>query len=251
MTLLFVSDIHLSESRPEITESFEELLATEARRADGVYILGDLFEFWAGNDAASPFEQSVIKALRALADTGVPIFFMHGNRDFLIDREFATSTGCHLLPDPSVITLGDTRVALSHGDLLCTDDKAYQRFRRIVHNRWIQRAFLALSASRRRALAARIRARTRLATQGKPAAIMDVNPRAVVRLMESLEVRWLIHGHTHRPGIHHHVEPPHTLHRVVLGDWYRHPSILRIERGSLSLDDPRVTGDAAAPLPFT
>ena len=149
-----------------------------------------------------------------------------------------------------MITLGDTRVALSHGDLLCTDDKAYQRFRRIVHNRWIQRAFLALAASRRRALAARIRARTRLATQGKPAALMDVNAQAVVRLMESLEVRWLIHGHTHRPAIHHHVEPPHTLHRVVLGDWYRHPSILRIERGSLSLDDPRVTGDAAAPLHF-
>lgn len=250
MTILFLSDLHLSETRPAITEAFENLLRGEARGADAVYILGDLFEFWAGNDATSPLEHAIMDALRALSETGVPTFFIHGNRDFLIGQGFANRAGCRLLPDPSVITLGDTRVGLSHGDLLCTDDKAYQRFRRIVHNRWLQHAFLMLPASQRRRLAARIRIRTQQAARGKPAEIMDVNPQAVIRLMERLEVDWLIHGHTHRPGIHHHRGTCRTLHRVVLGDWYRQPSLLRIENGSLTLDDPRIAGNRISPRPF-
>ncbi|MDY6956644.1 MAG: UDP-2,3-diacylglucosamine diphosphatase [Pseudomonadota bacterium] len=219
-TLLF-SDVHLSPARPAIQDILIGLLHGEARRAAAVYILGDLFEYWVGDDMVPLEFAPVLDAIRALSGSGVPVFFQHGNRDFLIGAALARRCGLQLLPDPTVVELHGRRVVLTHGDLLCTADVGYQRFRRVVHNRPLQRLFLALPRAARNRIAASLRARTQQAVRGKPAAVMDVDPAAARALLEQHGAHWIIHGHTHRPAIHDLDDTNTGRLRIDLGDWYR------------------------------
>jgi len=240
MSILFISDLHLDPSRPDITETFLEFLSNEARTADGLYILGDFFEVWIGDDDPDPHHAQVMAGLRELTDAGVPAYFMHGNRDFLIGDGFARQTGCQLLADPTVIDLNGVPTLLMHGDTLCTDDVEYQQFRRVVRNPEMQRAFLAKSLEERRALAARARGESEASTQEKADAIMDVNQQAVENVMRKYGVTQLIHGHTHRPAIHRFTVDDLQMTRIVLGDWYKQKSVLRVTDGQLLLADNRV-----------
>jgi UDP-2,3-diacylglucosamine hydrolase len=230
MPTLFISDLHLDESRPHIVELFTQFLAGEARSADALYILGDFFESWIGDDDDSALAKDVAASLRDLRDRGVPIFFMHGNRDFLLGADYAARAGMTLLPDPTIIELGRERILLMHGDTLCTDDVDYQKFRVLVRDPQWQRQFLAKPLTERRAFAAHAREESRRQTSAKPEQIMDVNPAAVMAAMREHGVRRLIHGHTHRPATHQLNLDGHAAERIVLGDWYEQSSVLRMER---------------------
>ena len=217
---LFVSDLHLDESRPGIVAQFEKFLETVAPGADALFILGDLFEYWVGDDGlALPFPARVAASLKA-ATARLPVHFMHGNRDFMVAQRFARETGVALIDDPAEIDLYGTRALLMHGDTLCTDDVAYQAFRAEVRDPAWQRSALARSVPERLALARDLRERSEGAKQGKPMAIMDVSPRAVERAFADSGADLLIHGHTHRPARHvHHVQGVERV-RWVLADWY-------------------------------
>ncbi len=236
MTTLFIADLHLDPLRPEIQARFSGFLQREARQARALYILGDLFEVWVGDDAPLPEYRPGMRALRELADSGVPVYFMHGNRDFLIGQRFARECGVQLLPDPSVINLYGEPTALLHGDSLCTDDREYQRFRYWVRKPWLQDLLLRLPASLRWRIGRSIRARSQQRTRNKPMQIMDVNPEAVVARFHELGVRRMIHGHTHRPD-RHKVElgGNATAERIVLGDWFEQGSVLRVDENHCEL----------------
>lgn len=228
MTTLFISDLHLDKTRPRITELFLRFLKQEVHRTAALYILGDLFEAWIGDDDPDPQHARVMGGFREFADSGVPVYFMHGNRDFLISAEFASRTGVQLLPDPAVIELSGISTLLMHGDTLCTDDEEYQKFRLQVRDPGWQRNFLAKSLQERREFAARARIESGLSTAQKTEDIMDVNQQAVENSMRRYGVTRLIHGHTHRPGIHKFQSDGAEKIRIVLGDWYHQGSILRI-----------------------
>lgn len=232
MTTLFISDLHLDPSRPQIIRLFETFLANEARSADAVYILGDLFESWIGDDDASDLADRVANSLSRLAETGVPVYFMHGNRDFLLGGDYAKRAGLRLLDDPVVIDLGGERTLLTHGDTLCTDDVDYQKFRALVRDPAWQLRFLAQPIAERRAFAAQARGESRKQTAMKPAEIMDVNTDAVASAMRAHGVRRLIHGHTHRPATHRFELDGASAERIVLGDWYEQSSVLTWPRPS-------------------
>lgn len=235
MTTLFVSDTHLNSLQPAITEQFCAFLRTEARHAEAVYILGDLFEFWIGDDDPDPAYAQIQAELHALTATGVTCRVMHGNRDFLLGKRFCQRTGCELLTDGTVIRLYNQNVLLSHGDVLCTDDTAYQRLRRIVRNPVVQWLFGRLPLRQRERLALRIRAGSRQHTQSSMSRIMDVNPQAVKHFMAQAGVTTLIHGHTHRPAIHHLELGSDKATRIVLGDWHTQGSVLRWNRDGYEL----------------
>lgn len=237
MTTLFISDLHLSEERPEIIALFRRFLREQAAQADALYILGDLFEAWLGDDAVSPGMQPVIDELSRLTRNGVPVFVMVGNRDFLLGEQFEKMTGCTLLPDPCVINLYGTDTALMHGDTLCTDDVDYQQFRQQVRNPAWQSAFLEKSIAERIAIAREARAESKLRTQEKSADIMDVNAEAVNSIFRMHGVSRLIHGHTHRPAIHQLNVDDTPATRIVLGDWYDQSSVLRVSENKLELSD--------------
>ena len=226
MTTLFISDLHLDPERPDITGQALEFLHTEARDAEALYILGDLFEAWVGDDDPEPEKRRVITALRQLSDGGLPCFFMHGNRDFLVGEGFAAESGCTLLPDPSVVELHGTPVILMHGDTLCTDDHQYQAFRGMVRNPDWQRAMLARPLPERLALARQLRETSAASMAGKSMDIMDVNQGAVEEVMREHGVYTLLHGHTHRPAVHRFELDGHEAVRIVLGDWYTQGSAL-------------------------
>lgn len=228
MTTLLLSDLHLDETRPHSTAAFEALLAGEARHAAALYILGDLFESFIGDDDDAPLVARVAAALRELRDAGVAVYFMAGNRDFLVGPAYAARAGMTLLSDPSVIELAGKRTLLMHGDTLCTDDGEYQRFRAQVRDPAWQREFLAKPLAERRAFAALAREESRRQTAHKVAEIMDVNPRAVENVMRAHRVQRLIHGHTHRPATHQFLLDGETAERIVLGDWYEQASVLRM-----------------------
>lgn len=215
----FISDLHLSPERPATLEVLGRFLEGRAARARRLYILGDLFDVWIGDDDDSPFNLEVGARLRSLRDRGTELYFMGGNRDFLVGRRFARATGCALLPDVQVIDLHGTPTLITHGDLLCTDDRAYQRFRRRVRNPLVIWLFLRKSLARRRAIAAYYRARGRRAVADKAPEIMDANPRAVEAYLRQWRVRQLIHGHTHRPACHHLTLDGQPATRWVLADW--------------------------------
>ncbi len=214
MSTLFIADLHLCAQEPAITAGFLRFLQREAVHADALYILGDLFEAWIGDDDPEPLHHEIAAALKALHQAGVPCYFIHGNRDFLLGKRFAKQSGMILLPEEQVVELYGRKILILHGDTLCTDDQAYQEFRKKVHNTWIQRAFLALPLRWRLKIAAKMRARSQQSNQYKSTAIMDVNPQAVEQAMLRHNVHWMIHGHTHRPAIHPLALPNGEAHRL-------------------------------------
>lgn len=237
MTTLFISDLHLTEERPKIIALFRTFLREEAAQADALYILGDLFEAWLGDDAVLPSMQPVLGELSTLTKKGVPVFVMVGNRDFLLGEQFEKTTGCKLLPDPSVINLCGLDTLLMHGDTLCTDDVDYQAFRKQVRNHAWQSAVLAKSIDERIAMAREARAESKARTQEKSEDIMDVNADAVSEAFRKHNISRLIHGHTHRPAIHQLTVDNKPVTRIVLGDWYDHSSVLRICGKNVELSD--------------
>lgn len=231
---LFIADLHLCQEEPAITAGFLHFLQREAPHCDALYILGDLFEAWIGDDDPNPLHQQVASALRALP---VPVYFIHGNRDFLVGRRFARASGMTLLPEEQVLTLYGHRLLIMHGDTLCTDDASYLRFRAKVHNPWIQRLFLALPLWVRKRIAARMRADSKQANQHKSQSIMDVNQDAVVATMQRHQVPLLIHGHTHRPAIHTLTLQSETAQRAVLGAWHSRGSMIQLDAAGIQLID--------------
>jgi UDP-2,3-diacylglucosamine hydrolase len=235
MARLFVSDVHLDAAAPEATEQFLTFLRTEAAAAEALYILGDLFEAWVGDDDEEPGNERVCRALRELNHRGVACFALHGNRDFLLGSGFCARSGCRLLSDPTIVELDGERVLLSHGDALCTDDHPYQELRTIVRDRSWQQRFLALPLSSREQLADEARAGSRRHTSRTVPYIMDVNSQAVVAAFRAARVRRIVHGHTHRPGVHELEVDGAAAQRIVLGAWYEQGSFLRHERGVYEL----------------
>ena len=228
MPTFFISDLHLDESRPRLIAAFEEFLAGEARGAQALYILGDLFESYIGDDDDAPLNVHVARATRTLRDTGVPVLFMHGNRDFLLGSDYAARAGMTLLADPTMIELAGERVLLMHGDTLCTDDAVYLKFHALVRDPTWQRAFLSKPIAERRAFAAQARGESRKHTANAKPEIMDVNQSAVEAAMRARGVLRLIHGHTHRPATHRFELDGTPAERIVLGDWYEQASALRV-----------------------
>lgn len=229
MATLFISDLHLEDARPQMTDLLLKLLAGEARQAEALYILGDLFEYWIGDDAPSPTARGVSDGIRQLVDSGVPCYFMHGNRDFLLGEEYASDAGMELLPESAVVDLYGTPTLLLHGDILCTDDVEYQAFRRQVRDPGWQAQFLARSVAERQAIARQARDASRHHTSSASMDIMDVNQEAVKHAFAEHGVRNMIHGHTHRPAIHQHeLEDGSRASRIVLSDWYEKGSVLRV-----------------------
>ncbi|MBV9343820.1 MAG: UDP-2,3-diacylglucosamine diphosphatase [Gammaproteobacteria bacterium] len=235
MRRLLVSDVHLEAGAPAVTEQFLGFLTREASHAAALYVLGDLFETWVGDDAVDPDQARVCQALRSLGAQGVACFVLHGNRDFLLGEDFAARTGCRLLPDPVVALFDAEPVLLTHGDALCTDDHAYQELRSTVREALWQRRFLGLPRVRRGQLAAAARAGSRRHTRSSGAEIMDVNPGAVQRAFRVAQVRRMIHGHTHRPGIHAVDVDGTGAERIVLGAWHEAGSYLSVEQGQYRL----------------
>jgi len=219
--------LHIDASRGDITEQFLKFLKTEANGAAALYILGDLFESWIGDDAPDAAQSAVIAGLHELTSSGVPCFVMHGNRDFLLAAEFARASGARLLPDPLIATLYGEPVLVMHGDALCTDDRAYQRLRATVRDAAWQRQFLALSIEARRALAGAARAGSQAHTAAMENTITDVNSDSVAAALRAAGTATLLHGHTHRPAIHALEVDGKPRTRIVLGDWYHQGSVLR------------------------
>ncbi|MFL6650766.1 MAG: UDP-2,3-diacylglucosamine diphosphatase [Sulfurifustaceae bacterium] len=237
MTTLFISDLHLTAARPAINELFFDFLVREARGAEALYILGDFFEYWIGDDAVEQAEyQPIVARLRAVVDAGTPTYFMHGNRDFLVGERFARASGCRLLPDPTRIDLYDTPTLLMHGDTLCLDDVGYLAFRKMVRDERWQRDFLAKPLAERERIARGAREESQRSTAQKAAEIMDVTPAAVADAMRTHGVRQLIHGHTHRPAEHVFDLDGAPARRIVLGDWYEHGSVLRCDATGCKLE---------------
>jgi UDP-2,3-diacylglucosamine hydrolase len=235
MAHLFVSDVHLGEGFEPAIAQFLEFLASHAAGAESLYILGDLFESWVGDDDRSDAAQQVCAALRTLTARGVPCFVLHGNRDFLLGAGFAERTDGVLLTDPVVAELDGERVLITHGDALCTDDHAYQELRSIVREPDWQRRFLRLPLANREVLADEARAGSRRHTARTVPTIMDVNRAAVERAFRATGVRRMIHGHTHRPGVHELTIDGEGAQRIVLGAWYEQGSYLSYERGTYEL----------------
>jgi len=236
MATLFISDLHLDAKRPDIGEQFLALLEGEARNAETLYILGDLFESWVGDDDPNEHYAAIKSALRALVDTGVPVYFMHGNRDFMIGADFAGETGVQILPDPTPIELHGDTVLLSHGDALCTDDVEYQQVRTMVRNPEWQAMMLAKPLEERLAFAAHARVQSMERNQSLSEDITDVNQGEVDNLINEHGVDILLHGHTHRPAVHEVDLGDRTAKRIVLGDWYEQGSIVRWDENGFSLD---------------
>jgi UDP-2,3-diacylglucosamine hydrolase len=227
MATLFISDLHIDATRPPIVHHFLTFLEAEAARAEALYILGDLFESWVGDDAADGAQMAAIAGLRALTAGGVPCFVMHGNRDFLLSTRFCRDSGAELLSDPVIVTLYGERILVMHGDALCTDDRAYQRLRATVRDPEWQQRFSNLSIKARRALAGAARAGSRAHTAAMEYSITDVNVGSVATVLRGTGLNTLLHGHTHRPAIHaFEVDGRHCT-RIVLGDWYDQGSVLR------------------------
>jgi UDP-2,3-diacylglucosamine hydrolase len=216
----FVSDLHLSPDRPATVALFLAYLTGRAREAENLYLLGDIFDAWIGDDDDSSPNTEVQTALEAITNAGVQCHLMHGNRDFLIGRRFCRKTGCRLLRDPTLLAFSGEPTLLMHGDLLCTDDVAYQRFRRRIRNPIVKRLFLLRSLKARRAVAASYRRRSGAATAQKPLEIMDVNQDTVLRYMRRYAATRLIHGHTHRPADHELAIDGQPAQRIVLSEWH-------------------------------
>ncbi|MGP1717273.1 MAG: UDP-2,3-diacylglucosamine diphosphatase [Methylophilus sp.] len=241
MTTWIISDLHLCAQRPAVTQAFLHWLATDVAHAEALYILGDFFEVWVGDDVLDDAVhgaefQPVVDALRRLSDSGVKLYFMHGNRDFLIGERFAQACDMQLLADPALIQPGEKRIVLSHGDALCTDDLAYQQFRTQVRSSQWQQAFLAQPLAARIAFAEQARSQSTQNKAMQPVDIMDVNPSAVVQLLREYDYpKVLLHGHTHRPDVHALSVDGHACERWVLGDWHDTAVVCRLDGNTIAL----------------
>lgn len=227
MSTLFVSDLHLEAERPDIGHQFIEFLKTDAMEADDLYILGDLFEAWVGDDDPNSHYAKIKMAIRKVVDKGIPVYFMHGNRDFMIGRQFANETGVEILKDPYPITMYGQKALLSHGDAMCTDDVQYQRVRVMTRDPDWQASMLAKPLKERLRIAEEARRQSLERTLNLSMNIMDVNQDEVKRVITKYGVDVLLHGHTHRPGVHTVDLGKRTAQRIVLGDWYQQGSVLR------------------------
>jgi UDP-2,3-diacylglucosamine hydrolase len=231
MSTLFISDLHFHPSRVKIIECFLAFLRQQQGRPEALYILGDLFESWIGDDhPAESGYQSVKSALKTFSQAGTLVYVMHGNRDFLIGERFADETGCRLLMDPTRIDLYGTATLLMHGDSLCTDDRAYQRLRQKVRDPSWQQGVLGLPIAERLRMAQQAREFSEMAKKGKQNGIMDANQDAIRYAIDEHGVDLLIHGHTHRPGIYRFINKGREVTRIVLGDWYQTGSVLFTDR---------------------
>jgi UDP-2,3-diacylglucosamine hydrolase len=236
MAALFISDLHLDPSRPRVTELFESYLASdEVRHADALYILGDLVEAWIGDDDDAELPRRIATAIHAVHDAGVPVYFMVGNRDFLLGEAFARRAGMTLLEDGTVHDIHGRPTLLMHGDVLCTDDTAYQAVRQQVRNPEWQKQILSMPLEARRAFAAKARDESRAHTGSTTESIMDVNDAAVTETMRKAGATRLIHGHTHRPAVHAFMLDGKAAERIVLGDWYEQGSVLRVDGDGVEL----------------
>ena len=227
MTTLFVSDLHLEADRPDIADQFLRFLETEALNADALYILGDLFETWVGDDDPNQHYAWIKQGLRKLTRKNVPVFFMHGNRDFMIGGDFAEETGLRLLPDPHLADIHGEQVLLSHGDAYCIDDTEYQAVRQMTRDPQWQAMMLSKSLEERLAFAAQARAASLAHGSNIDQQIADVNEVAIENALREAGVRTMLHGHTHRPAVHQIDIDGQPARRIVLGDWYEHGSVVR------------------------
>jgi UDP-2,3-diacylglucosamine hydrolase len=227
MTTLFISDLHLEADRPDIAAQFLTFLDKDASEADELYILGDLFEAWVGDDDPNTHYFTIKRALRKLVDSGIPVYFMHGNRDFMIGNKFANETGITILSDPHRANFYGEKALLSHGDILCTDDVQYQRVRKMVRNPEWQATMLAKPLRDRLRFAEEARLRSLELTLNMDTNIMDVNQGEVEKTIREHNVDILLHGHTHRPAVHKIDLGNRKARRIVLGDWYAQGSVVR------------------------
>ncbi|MCW8900488.1 MAG: UDP-2,3-diacylglucosamine diphosphatase [Gammaproteobacteria bacterium] len=236
MSTLFISDLHLSGEREKITELFIDFLVQRASKADALYILGDLFEVWPGDDMIQPDYKDCIAAMKQLADSGVPLFVMQGNRDFLMAEQFAEVSGATLIEDPTIIDLYGTPTLLMHGDTLCSDDIEYQKFRTMVRDPCWKADFLSKPSEERLAMTTKYRKISKEETAKKTMDIMDVNQHAVEEAMLKENIQQLIHGHTHRPAIHNFTANNKKMKRIVLGDWFEQGSVLACDKAGCHLE---------------
>ncbi|MGI9894120.1 UDP-2,3-diacylglucosamine diphosphatase [Vibrio natriegens] len=236
MTTLFISDLHLTPSRPDITECFVTFMHTEAPKADALYVLGDLFEFWVGDDDKTPFANKIRTEFKALTDSGVRVFFIQGNRDFLLGKRFCKQTGITLLDDVCTIDLYGKKAVILHGDTLCTDDVDYQKFRKTVHQPWLQWVFNHIPWFIKKKIVAKVQSDIRDDKSNKSLDIMDVNQSEVENVMSQYCVDLMIHGHTHRPDTHHFDVNGVKKTRIVLGDWYTQGSVLQVNSDGFLLE---------------
>ncbi len=237
MTTLFISDLHLDDKRPDATECFLRFMRDEVPAAEALYILGDLFEYWLGDDAPTPVGQATAGAIRAVSDVGVPCYFTHGNRDFLLGETFAGTAGMALLDEETVVDLYGRPTVLLHGDTLCTDDVGYQQVRVMLRDPAWQASFLQKTPQERIQVALEARELSAEYKQGVAMDIMDVNADAVAAAFARNGVRHMIHGHTHRPAVHElALEDGSAAERIVLGDWYEQGSVLRVDADGAVLE---------------
>ena len=237
MSILFIADIHLGNEHPEISQRFVEFLQQQAVAAEAVYILGDLFEVWIGDDAVQPEHQAAIDALKQLTSAGTPVFVMHGNRDFLLGQGFEEMSGCQLISDPLLIDLHGGPTLLMHGDSLCSDDDEYMQMRQQLRSSAWQQQFLGASIEQRLQVARQYRDESRSRSQNKSLEIMDVNANTVIATMRQHGVTQLIHGHTHRPAVHELEIDGQAAQRIVLGDWYSQNSSLYCDETGCQLSN--------------
>lgn len=239
MSQLFISDLHLSPDRPDLTRLVTDFLLDQ-KRPETLYILGDIFNTWLGDDLVLPEYQPFIGALKQLHDQGTKIYLMVGNRDFMLGKHFAAAVGAELLTDPVIHYFDDTPVLLMHGDSLCSDDVSYQRYRKVVRNRFLQWCFLRLPLRFRQNISDQIKAKSKAKKSSKTFQIMDVNQHTVETVMNAHQVNIVIHGHTHRPAVHDFQSHGQTMRRIVLGDWHDSPSFLEFKDGAFRLMDSRL-----------
>ncbi len=236
MTIAFIADLHLTPKRPESVRLFEDFMAGAGQYLKQLYILGDLFEYWVGDDSVEELGyQPVEQALRRTVDTGIEVYFLHGNRDFLVSEQFSRRTGCKLLPDPVVICPDQQKILLTHGDILCTDDLEYQASRKqMLTSKW-KMAFLENSLDQRLEAARSLRKKSETHKSNTPMEIMDVNQQEVEKLMRKYNVDLMIHGHTHKPAAHEFILDGNLARRYVLGDWFEQKSAIYYNDGKLLL----------------
>ena len=231
----FIADLHLTPKRSDITDCFISFLENEAVKAQSLYILGDLFESWIGDDDDSPFVATIASALLQLKESGTTLYYIHGNRDFLIGKKYAKASGMTLLPEVQLIDLYGKPCVIMHGDTLCTKDVGYQKFRKKSRSWWWQAIIKSLPLSVRRNKAESYRKQSAAATAMKSQEIMDVTPSEVIQCLEHFHCQWLIHGHTHRPFVHDIIANNQAAKRIVLGDWYEQGAWLKVDADGFTL----------------